>query len=47
MSNSELPNAARLVREFDAQVRGQRGDKRGRLARVGKNRRSVAVPKRS
>ncbi len=47
MSDSELRNAARLVREFDAQVRGQRGGKRGRPARVGKNGRPVAIPKRS
>ena len=47
MSGSELRNAARLVREFDAHVRRQRGGKRGRPARVGKNRRLVAVPKRS
>ena len=45
MSDSELSNAARLVREFDAQVRGQPGGKRGRPARVGKNGRPVAVPK--
>ena len=45
MSDSELRNAARLVREFDAQVRGQRGGKRGRPARAGKNGRLVAVPK--
>ena len=45
MSDSELRNAARLVREFDAQVRGQRGGKRGRPARVGKIERPVAVPK--
>jgi len=47
MSNSELRNATRLVREFDAQVREQREDKRGRLARVEKNRRSMAIPKRN
>jgi len=45
MSNSELRNATQLVREFDAQVRGQRGGKRGRLARVEKNGRSMVVPK--
>ena len=45
MSDSELRNAARLVREYNAQVRGQRGGKRGRPARVGKNGRPVAVPK--
>ena len=45
MSDSELRNAARLVREFDAQVKGQRGGKRNRPARVRKNGRLVAVPK--
>jgi len=45
MSDSELRNAARLVREFDAQVKGQRGGKRDRPARVRKNGRPVAVPK--
>jgi len=45
MSDSELRNAARLVREFDAQVKGQRGGKRNRPARVRKNGRPVAVPK--
>jgi len=45
MSDSELRNAARLVREYNAQVRGQRRGKRGRWAHVGKNGRSVAVPK--
>jgi len=45
MSDSELRNAARLVREYNAQVRGQRGGKRGRPARIGKNGRPVAVPR--
>ena len=45
MSDSELRNAARLVREYDALVRGQRGGQRGRPAVVGKNGQSVAIPK--
>lgn len=45
MSDSELRNATRLVREFDAQVRGQLEGKRGRPTRAGKNGRLVAVPK--
>ncbi len=36
MSDSELRKAARLMREYDVLVRGQRGGKRGRPARVGK-----------
>jgi len=47
MSDSELRNATRLVREFDAQVRGQRESKRGRPTRAGKNGRLMAVSKRS
>lgn len=46
ISNSELRNVARLVQEFNIQVRGQRRGKRGRPARVEKNRRLVAVSKR-
>jgi len=45
MSDGELRNAARLVRKFDAQVRGQREGKRGRPARIGKIGRPMAVPK--
>jgi len=47
MFNSELRNATRLVREFDAHVKRQRGGKRGKSTRVEKNRRLVAVSKRS
>ncbi len=45
MSDSELRNATRLVREFDAQVRGQRGGKRGKSTRVEMNGRSMIVSK--
>jgi len=47
MFNSELRNETRLVREFDAQVRGQREDKRGILVRVEKNERLVTISKRN
>jgi len=45
MSNSKLRNATRLVREFDAQVREQRKDKRGKSTRAKKNERSIIVSK--
>jgi len=45
MFNSELRNATRLIREFDAQVRGQREGKRGRSTRIEKNERSITISK--
>jgi len=45
MFDSELRNATRLVREFDAQVKGQREGKRGKSTRAEKNGRLVTVPK--
>lgn len=47
MSDSELRNATRLVRKFDAHVRRQREGKRSRSTRVEKNRWSMTVSKRS
>jgi hypothetical protein len=47
MFNSELRNATQLVREFDAQVRGQRKDKRDILVRIEKNERLVTISKRN
>jgi len=45
MFDSELRNATRLVREFDAQVREQRENKRDKSTRIEKNKRSMIVSK--
>lgn len=47
MFDSELRNATRLVRKFDAHVRRQREGKRSRSTRVEKNRWLMTVSKRS
>jgi len=45
MFNSKLRNATQLVREFDAQVKRQRKDKRDRSTRAKKNKRSIIILK--
>lgn len=45
MFDSELRNATQLVREFDAQIKEQREDKRDKSTRIEKNKRSIIVLK--
>lgn len=45
MFNSELRNATQLIREFDAQIKEQRENKKDKLTCIEKNEQSIIISK--